>query len=277
MSQLIHRLSAFAVLFVAIMTSGQAYAQSPSTKRLGTEQELDGVLKPIQDVDVATTEIGIVQAMFVKAGDRVTIGQPIAMLDTDNLQAQLRVKEAEAGARGKLSQASAELQLQQMKYDRLASMLQDGKANRLEVERAEADLIIAKGRLAYEQDQVNILQLDLQRVSKLLDERTVLAPCEGIVVEVFKQVGEYVASNSPNLVRIVDVRKLKATFALPEDELVGVSVGMPMNLEISGTKIKGIVDFVPPVADPATSWFMITVTIDNADEKIIGSRCQRAR
>ncbi len=46
------------------------------------------------------------------------------------------------------------LRLQQAKYDRLYyPCLRDGKAQRLEVERAEADLIIAEGRLANEQDQ----------------------------------------------------------------------------------------------------------------------------
>jgi hypothetical protein len=38
---------------------------------------------------------------------------------------------------------------------------------------------------------------------------------------------------------------------------------------------EGIIDYVPPVADPETGWFMITVSIDNRDGKIIGSRCQR--
>lgn len=254
----------------------QAYAQTPS--RIGADVLLEGVLKPIQDIDVATTEVGIVRQVLVQPGDRVSIGQTIALLDTDALEAQLRVKAAEAGARGKLSQANAELRLQQAKYDRLLSMLKDGKAQRLEVERAEADLIIAQGRLANEQDQVNILELDLARVQKLIEDRTIRSPCEGVVVEVYKQVGEYVASNSPNLIRVVDVRKLKATFSLDEGELSGIQIGKPIMLELtSGKKVQGIVDFVPPVADPASGWFMISVTIDNQDEKIIGSRCLRVR
>lgn len=261
---------------VAMSTTQVAYAQLSSVT--GSEHLLEGVLKPVQNVDVATTEVGIVREICVKNGDRVTRGQPIAILDSEALQAQLLVKRAEAAARGKLLQAEAEAKLQKAKFARLVEMQNSNSAHRLEVERAEADLEIAHGRLSNEQDQIRILELDLERVEKLIEERTVRAPCDGIVVDIYKEVGEYVASNSPNLVRLVDIRQLKATFSLTESDLRGIAVGKPMTLELNGGKrIQGIIDFIPPVADPTTSWFMISVTIENQDEKIIGSRCQRVQ
>ncbi len=236
----------------------------------------EGILTPHKDIDVATTELGIIRELLVKPGDRVVAGQPIAVLDSEVLKAQIRVKETESAAKGRLDQAHAEVALQEKRLAKLNEMRSTGSINSLELERAETDLMIVRGRLRAEQDQVLVQEAELERIKTLLHERTILAPDDGIITEVFKSIGEFVATNSPNIVRLIDNRKLKATFSLREDELHSMKVGDLMRIQLgNGKVVDGVVDFVPPVADAATGWFMVTVMIDNADGKIIASKCQR--
>ncbi|MFO0923886.1 MAG: efflux RND transporter periplasmic adaptor subunit [Pirellulales bacterium] len=243
---------------------------------MASSHDREGVLQPYQDIDVATTEVGIIREILVKAGDRVIEGQPLAVLDSEVLRAQIRVKETEALSKGRIEQALAELKLQEKKLSRLLKMKQEGNVNSLEIERAEADVLIAKGRLTTEEDQSQVQMLELERFKKNLEERTIRAPISGIVTEIFKNVGEFVATNSPNIVRIVDNHRLKTTFAMMETDLNGIEVGHEMKIQLSnGRVVPGIVEFVPPVADAATGWFMVTVVLDNSDEKIIASKCQR--
>ncbi len=251
-------------------------AQNRPVNHAVNQRELDGVLQPYYDIDVASTETGIIRKVLVKPGDHVVAGQPLVEFDSEAIQAQLRVKKTEAESTGKIDQAKAELDLQQAKFAKLSKLLEAGKSSAMEVERAKADLIIAQGRFRNEEDTIRVLKTDLDRFYKQLADRTLLAPKNGIVTEIHKEVGEYVAPHSPVVLRLIDVRQLRATFSVQENELPTVKVGSVVRIQISGVATtQGIVEYVPPVADAETGWFMITVKIDNSDGKIIGSRCQR--
>lgn len=263
-------------IWVLMVGCGTVEAQLRSNTHSVNQRDLDGVLQPYFDIDVATTETGIVRKVFVKPGDHVVKDQPLVELDADSILAQIHVKETEAGAMGKIEQAKAELELQQSKYEKLTKMLDEGKSSVMEVERAKSDLIIAQGRFHNEEDTIRILKSDVERFEKQLADRTLRAPMDGIVTEVQKQVGEYVAQNSPVVLRLIDTRLLRATFSVQESELATVKVGGIVRIQLSsGLVTQGLVEFIPPVADAETGWFMISVKIDNDDGKIIGSRCQR--
>ncbi|MDZ4851543.1 MAG: efflux RND transporter periplasmic adaptor subunit [Pirellulaceae bacterium] len=263
-------------IFVLMVGCGTVEAQSRSNTHAVNQRDLDGVLQPYFDIDVATTETGIVRKVLVKPGDHVVKDQPLVELDADSILAQIHVKQTEAGAMGKIEQAKAELDLQQLKYDKLTKMLEGGKSSVMEVERAKSDLIIAQGRFHNEEDTLRILKSDVERFEKQLADRTLRAPMDGIVTEIQKQVGEFVAPNSPVVLRLIDTRLLRATFSVQESELATVKVGGIVRIQLSsGLITQGLVEFIPPVADAETGWFMISVKIDNDDGKIIGSRCQR--
>jgi RND family efflux transporter MFP subunit len=265
-------------LTVIVWCIGQplSLGQTRYTSAPAQQRDLDGVIQPASDSEVACIEMGIVRHVFVKPGDHVIQGQPLIALDSEGIQAQIRVKKTEAESTGKIEQARAELSLQQIKFDKLSKLLVEGKASASELDRAKVDLLIAKGRLQTEEEAIRVLKLDLDRFVRQLEERTILAPFSGIVTEVFKEIGEVVTTNAPSVLRMIDVNTLRATFSVQESELLGLTVGKVIKLQLAnGTIVEGTIEYVPPVADPETGWFMINVSIDNRDGRIIGSRCTR--
>ncbi len=267
-----HLLAGFVMCFDVI----GVFAQTRYAVNSMAQRDLDGVIQPISDVEVASTEMGIVKELLVKPGDRVVRGQPMAKLDSDSVEAQLRVKKTEAESTGKFEQARAELLLAQAKHDKLLALLADGKSSRNEVERANVDLLVAKGRLQSEEESIRVLKSDLERFQQQIEERTIRAPIDGIVTDLLKEVGEIVSTTSPSILRMIDTRHLRATFSVQEGELPSLPIGKIVRLQMSnGGIIEGAIEYVPPVADPETGWFMINVVIDNSEGKIIGSRCTR--
>jgi RND family efflux transporter MFP subunit len=259
--------------------SSLAIAQNGSPGATSTpwsDRALDGVLQPYHDIEVATVETGIIEKILVRPGDFVTAGQPLAVLHSETVEAQLRMKETEAARTGKIKQARAEFALQKTKFEKITKLFAEGKISNAELERTQAEMIISQGRLESEEDIAVVLEADLDRYRKMLADRTIVAPIDGIVTDVQKQIGEFVAASAPVLLRLVDVSKLRATFSVQESELPNITRGGAMRVQLSnGQSVEGTVEYVPPVADPETGWFMISVVIENSDTKIVGSRCQR--
>jgi RND family efflux transporter MFP subunit len=250
-----------------------AWAQFASSM---SQRDLDGVIHPYADSEVASAETGVVRKIFVQPGDRVVRGQPLAELDSETVQAQLEVKRIESEAVGKIDQAKAEVELYTTKLQKLSAMFLDGKASQSELERAKVDLQVARGRLRSEEENVRVLLSDVERFEKQLAERTITAPIDGIVIDLLKEIGEIVAANSPAIVRIIDASRLRATFSVQESELPTLKVGKSVRIQMTnGQTVIGKIEYIPPVADPETGWFMINVLIENHDGKIVGSRCTR--
>jgi len=240
------------------------------------DRALDGVLQPYHDIQVATVETGIIEKILVHPGDVVTAGQPLAILHSESVQAQLRMKETEVARTGKINQARAEYALQKTKFGKITKLFAEGKVSNAELERSQAEMIISQGRLESEEDNAVVLEADLLRYQAMLADRTIVAPIDGTVTDVQKHIGEFVAASAPVILRLVDVSKLRATFSIQESELSTIARGGVMRVQLSsGQSVEGTVEYVPPVADPETGWFMISVVIENTDTKIVGSRCQR--
>jgi len=113
-----------AIVFVAwLVTATETQAQ---VTRSFTE--------PVQFSNVAASEPGILQAIHVREGDRVSVGQTLAELDNQVLQQSLQIAILQAESNAKVRSAEANLRVFQQKYDKLKPLLEAGHANTSEVE-----------------------------------------------------------------------------------------------------------------------------------------------
>jgi RND family efflux transporter MFP subunit len=276
MSLQIHKLLArFAFIASMLLVPNQALPQSADMTDDGL---FEGVLEPFRDVDVATSEFGILRELLVKPGSTVKANEPLARLESRELQGQLAIAEAEYASRGKLKQVLSDVELQTQKVKLLRELKQHNNSNQHEIIRAEADLESAQARLQSEQESIEVLRLQVARLHKVLDLYEIRAPFDGVVVEVQRNIGEFVSASSPSVVKLHDISKLKATFPLSEVEIAGMTTTSTMSIRLSdGRIVQGTVDFIPPVAEPESGLFMVTVVIDNPDGSIRCSRCARAQ
>jgi RND family efflux transporter MFP subunit len=253
-----------------------AIGQQPSSigSTMPAQGVLMGVLEPWRKSEVACVETGLIQSIFVKKGDRVKGGDRLAELRTETTKIQLELAEAQATASGRITTARAEVSLNERKVAAFQAARANASSSQLELERAQADLEIARGRLQAELDERKVLELRAGQMRQALLERVVIAPIDGIIAEVHKELGELVAPNTPEIFKIVDISKLRAKFFLTAQEVRTLPADRKVQVELSGgERLQAEVENIVPVADKDSGLIIVSILIDNAKFDILSSSC----
>lgn len=249
-------------------------AQSQSTSPLVANQQPEGVLEPWKTSNVACAESGLLETVFVKPGDRVKSGEVLAQLDMALADVQLAIAQAQSESHGKMEQVQAEAELAEKKVRSIQQAREKKHSTQSELDRAIAELKIVEGRLQAEKDESQILSLQAERMEKLLEQRKVTTPIDGIVVKLLKSPGEFVSPNSPEVVRVVDISKLRASFFLQLHEIASIKVGSKIKVDVAGGGQKAaVVEHMAPFPDGGSGLIEVQVLLDNPEMKIFGSRC----
>lgn len=236
---------------------------------------LVGVLEPWKSIHVACSEQGLIEQLFVKPGDRVQAGSIVAQLDSKLSEIQLDIAAAQAASKGRIETARAEVELLEKKVHSIRQAREKKYSTQSELDRAEAELKISRSRLQSELDGGEILDLQVRKTEELLRQRKVISPIDGVVEKVFKSPGEFVSPNAPEVVRIVDVSKLRASFFLQVEEMDTLKVGSRLEVELSGkVRRNALVEHIAPFADGESGLVEIHVLVDNAEMRVWDARCR---
>ncbi len=263
------------VLALVALFQNTLHAQSSigRNSQLGAKAALQqGALEAVRDTDVATAEIGVVQHLYVKLGDHVNEGDVIGQLHSELQHNQLNEAELDAASQGLLEGALREVEFNQRKFDETKQLVSEGKASPRELERHHLDLGMAKAKVIVQEDAKRISLARLDRAKTALAERTIHAPHDGIVVEIFRGVGEYIAGNSPAMVRIVDNSQLRARFFLDEGTAEQLRARKEVEVRLANNHVVvAQIEFIAPVANAEGHVVEMTVLLNNKDGNIRSS------
>ena len=246
------------------------------------------VVNLIAEVEVAAEEAGPLVDLAVTEGVRVKTGQRLARLD--DRDAALKVERAEislrharelAQSKVKLQQAEEALKVAKLDLDRAITANQDVARVvsetqltklKLEVRRAELNVEEAAENRAAAGRAVEAAANELALAQRALARRQVLAPLDGIVVDVRKHAGEWLEPGKPVL-RLVRDDRLRAAGFVRVDQLTSPLEGQPATLlvELTGNKptaFAGRVTFVSPEANPINRQVRLIAEFDNADGRL---------
>lgn len=251
-----------------------AISQQQSNKVEGTSGSPQGVLEPWRTSEVACSDSGLLQQVFVKIGDRVEIGDHLAELKSESIRLQLQMAETQMSAVGRIETAKAEVVLNERKLAAITEARKKDFSSQMELERSEMDLATARGRLKTELEERCILELRAAQLRQVLQDRLIVAPIAGQVTVIHRESGELVAANAPEIVRIVDISKLRARFYLTEQEIARLHDNRAVQVELAnGKRVPGTIESIAPVADKESGLIVVSVLIDNLNSDIRSSRC----
>jgi RND family efflux transporter MFP subunit len=248
-----------------------------SAATLSANDTVEGFTEPFRTVLVASAETGLLQTLNVKVGDQVTLGQVLGSLDDEMQQAQLAIAQQQATAKGKLQAAEAERLVNQRRYEKLAQLVAKGQASPEETDRAKANLEIAEGRLLAELDERRLLELQMERARLALDKRSCRAPASGVVAEVHRQVGEFVSPAAPQIVTLVELNPLAATFSLTRAQLNSLRHLRQIRVQLvdSDQQAVGTVESISPITDAESGTTAVRIRLANpTNEFRSGERCR---
>ena len=237
------------------------------------EREADGAVRvsgniEVTDVDVSFRIPGRVQERLVGEGMMVTRGQLVARLDIEDLEREVRLKEAErraaeaalrdllAGsrpqeievARATVARANAEAVRLVREDERSAALYSRGVIAAREYEAAKAASEVARARVKEAREALLLVEEGprketielararleqageaLQLMKVRLGYGSVTAPLSGVVLSENVEAGDYVAPGTP-VVTVGDLSNVWLRAYIEETDLGRVKVGQPVTV-----------------------------------------------
>lgn len=270
--------AAMAAGFVtALSLTSIAQVPAPAPRSVDTLLVNDATIDWIEKSDVAALREGVIDTMELKIGMLAQRGKPIGVLHKEI--ADLTVKKAQVAVEGGAAIAKAEAQ-KQLALTVLATSkrLNARKPDMVSLEemrKAEAEVQVADEMKNEAIEKRKLDTADLALAQQALDEHTIRAPFDGIVIERIKGPGESVRANEA-VVRLGNLDKLRAWAYIPLEYAYRVKEGQIVELQqrlggapIEKKRFRGKITFVDPQIQPiAEVAVRIYAEFDNPEHEL---------
>lgn len=233
-----------------------------------------GDIKPNahNSVKVTTGVGGVVRELYVKPGDRVKKGDPLALLESreaaDVAFALREQQQRLTFARQAYEREKALLEKQLGTRENLTAVLQEYQKAQLDVSAS-----LQKMRLLGMVDEKGKILEDTARMQWI----TLRSPLEGTVVERYAVRGEFVDAYRELFV-IIDLSSVWLEVQTPPSVAFRTHVGQSVQITSrdAGGPQRAVVVFVSPVANPETRMVTIRLLLSNADGQWRPGTCATA-
>lgn len=240
-------------------------------------QSVDCVIVPAVTVRLGAPVSGLVEHVLVDQGDIVTPGQVVATLRSEVERTSLEVLALQAESDAEIEAQSSRLDLAIKRLDRIRTLVEQSLTPREELDTAEAETEVIKRELAIAEMRKQVARLEHARAQQLLDQRQILSPIAGVVVNRALFDGEFLPQDG-YVVIIAQIDPLKVEAYLPVALYGNVSTGNVLTVR-PGPPVDGAfeatIDVVERVFDAASGTFGIRLHLENSGLSIpAGHRCE---
>jgi RND family efflux transporter MFP subunit len=205
---------------------------------------IPGLILPLHDVEVGTAVAGIVAEVLVKEGDTIERGQVLVRLNDE---------------------------VEKLEIERSSKVLEKARFDHEAAEKLLADKIGTREDALKKRIEHDLAALQQKAAQARLDQRTIRAPIQGIVVKRDKEPGEAVLLNE-TVAQIVHIRQVYAQFYLEPSQAQMLKPGQTLPLSIPSLaeprQLTGKLDFIDPRLDAESGLYRIKLLVDNADLRL---------
>jgi RND family efflux transporter MFP subunit len=216
---------------------------------------------------------GIIKEIYVSEGQKVRKGQTLALLDLDEIQAQ--VQQAQLGQQQSeinVENAKLALQLAERDYKNATGLYQDSVATLEQLENAEVQLNNAKNQLkaaktglAFSEQTQEVADFNL-RYSKII------APSSGIILKKVAEVNELVGPGTPVLLFGSSEKAQVIRVNITDKDIIYVRLGDKAAVAFDaypGESFEGVVREIASMADPYTNTFEVEIEVDAKGKRLL--------
>ena len=261
--------------------------------RLPVTYEAVGSLRPTVEARLMSQASGRLLSLAVSAGDRVTEGQELAVIEDRVMslkveQADRAVEAARAeGNRAEQGRMAAEAALAQVRdeFDRVKKLLAEKAATPQRFEQAQAAFKAAEAGVAQAKFAVQAANAGVARAEAAREEARValsytrlVAPMDGMVSRRLVDPGDLAWPGRPLLI-LMEPADMRIEVAVPEGLAGKVRKGQTLEISVdalAGARFHGDVEEIVPSADPLSRTVLIKVDIPR-DERLVSGMFGRVR
>jgi RND family efflux transporter MFP subunit len=228
--------------------------------------QIDGFIEPYRKIELASDESGSISELLVAEAQHVEEGEAIARLDTRVQELQFEIANHLASTRSQLVAADEAYKKRLAISEQLEKLGANGHASQSEIIRSQMELSIAKAKLLAAQEEITVRELEKQRAQVQLNRRTIVAPFAGVVSKIHCREGEFLSPLRAEVVTLVQVDRLIASFAVPSSQVSAFEIGKVFNIELTnGRTVMGTVESIGVETDAQSMTIEIKLVIENQE------------
>lgn len=284
------------VVIVALVVRARLLSPQVATRHVVDRGEVvrevygRATLESRREVQLGFDLVGRISDVLVDEGDRVKLGQVVAHLAPEQLNADVHAassgislaKAAVARLAADERRSQATLAFAEAEAVRMRTLASTGSVSARDLDLAEQQLSLAKADLdrvhasqAEAQKQIAVASGATEAKTATVTRAVLVSPFEGVVIRRFKDPGDTVVVGT-TVLRIVAVDRLWARAAVDESTLTDLREGMPAQIALLGdaaAPIAGTVDRVGREVDRQTHEVLVDVLLAQVPARLaIGQR-----
>lgn len=239
----------------------------PTVRDVAVEIRAPVDLRPREQADLMSKQVGYLSTVLVDRGDVVKKGQLLALVRPSELPDQLQA------ARGQLQQAEAAVEQAKLNRTRIGALAPAGVVSTQELQQSATALTQAEA-------QESAARAQLQAVAVRLGETRLDAPFDGVVMQRRFDTGALVGPQNGAILTVGRVDTLRLFIPVREQESSQVAVNQKVLVEVDarpGDHWSGTVVRLSPGFDPLTRTLDAEVHLPNIDGKLRPGMYGRAR
>jgi HlyD family secretion protein len=261
--------------------------ESPSEQTIVVKTVATGNIVPKEEVLIKPNVSGVIEGVYIEAGEYVKAGDLIAKIRViPNVSSLTSAKNGIATNQTALKTAKINLQTQQTNYDRQKALFDKGVISANEFEGIKNTYLQTKQSV--EQAQINLTSasqnydiIKTGTTSGLGDiaQTQVRATVSGMVLDVpVKEGNQVIEANNFNegtsIASLADVKKMIFEGKVDESEVGKIKEGLPLEITvgaIENEKFDAVLDYIAPkgVAENGAIQFAIKGTLKTIDSTFI--------
>lgn len=222
---------------------------------------------------------GRVETMYVEEGSRVAKGQTLAVLEHNDMKAQLESRKAMiARSRAELAEAQADYAWKDRRARRYTALQERGTASVEEIEQYLFERDMAAARVDALKAAIELQTAMLKEVEETIANMHIIAPFAGTVVAKEAEVGETItpggmgaASGRGSVATLADLENLEVETDIAESLVSRVAIGQPAEISVSanpGKHYRGVLRRIIPMGDRTRGTVKVDVEILDPDDKL---------
>ncbi|MEQ9455474.1 MAG: efflux RND transporter periplasmic adaptor subunit [Phycisphaeraceae bacterium] len=230
----------------------------------------EGVTRPMQQVRLSAATDGIVDAVLIKEGAIVTVGQPLIQMDDEVQRLAAESAKLQAESTAQIERAEYAVKETEILVDRIQQSFERDAASEWEVRRTSLNRDQAKAdhKLAMDNQKLAIKRYELELAR--LERYRIDAPFDGVVLRRLVEPGATVQREDELLI-VASRSPIRADIHLPARVYGALKVGGQYRL-IGSTpapeELIGELTVVDAMIDPASQTFRCMFEINNPDGAI---------
>jgi RND family efflux transporter MFP subunit len=226
------------------------------------EMELPGNTEAFTDTPIYARTNGYVKRWYVDIGTRVKQGQLLAVIETPELDQQLRQ------ARADLKNAEANLQISEITATRWQNLLKTDSVSHQETDQAVSDLHAREA-------SVDSNKANVERLEQLQSFERIIAPVAGVITARNTDIGALIQADTTSpkeIFHLSAIQKLRIYVPVPEVYASSVKIGDKVDVTLDafpGESFSGTLVRNADAIDTTSRTLNVEVDVDNQSGRLM--------